>query len=92
MQDNLHFFANWAKERLDEMDATLTSLEGKLTGVQTDARDKASKVLADLEESGQFPRRCQKTGGSQRDSLDACKDETGIRLERLRGGCQQICR
>ena len=28
-QDNTHYFVNWAKERLDEMDATLTSLEGK---------------------------------------------------------------
>jgi hypothetical protein len=42
------FFVNWAKGRLDEMDATLTSLEGKVGGVQADARDKANKVLADL--------------------------------------------
>jgi hypothetical protein len=47
-QSNIHFYVNWAKERLDEMDATLTSLEGKVGGVQADARDKANKVLADL--------------------------------------------
>jgi hypothetical protein len=47
-QSNTHFFVNWAKGRLDEMDATLTSLEGKVGGVQADARDKANKVLADL--------------------------------------------
>jgi hypothetical protein len=47
-QSNIHFFTSWAKERLDEMDAAVTSLEGKLTEVQSDARDKASKVLADL--------------------------------------------
>ena len=47
-QDNIHFFVNWAKERLDEMDATLTSLEGKAAEVQADAQDKASKVLAEL--------------------------------------------
>jgi uncharacterized protein YoxC len=47
-QGNIHFFVNWAKERLDEMDATLTSLEGKVGGVQADARDKANKILADL--------------------------------------------
>ena len=47
-QSNIHFFVNWAKGRLDEMDATLTSLEGKVGGVQADARDKANKVLADL--------------------------------------------
>jgi len=47
-QSNIHFFVNWAKGRLDEMDATLTSLEGKVGGVQADARDKANKVLTDL--------------------------------------------
>ena len=47
-QGNIHFFANWAKERLDEMDATLTSLEGNAAEVQADAQDKARKVLAEL--------------------------------------------
>ena len=47
-QGNFHFFANWAKERLDEMDATLTSLESKATEVHADARDKAGKILAEL--------------------------------------------
>ena len=47
-QDNTHFFVNWAKERLDEMDATLTSLEGRAAEVQADARDKASKALDEL--------------------------------------------
>jgi hypothetical protein len=47
-QSGIHFYVNWAKERLDEMDATLTSLEGKVGGVQADARDKANKALADL--------------------------------------------
>jgi hypothetical protein len=47
-QGSIHFFANWARERLDEMDATLTSLEGKVAEVQADARDKANKVLTDL--------------------------------------------
>ena len=26
-QSSMHFYVNWAKERLDEMDATLASLE-----------------------------------------------------------------
>src|SRR6478609_8626551 len=47
-QSDIHFFTNWAKERLDEMDAAVTSLEGTLAEVQSDARDKADKVLADL--------------------------------------------
>lgn len=49
-QSNVHFFTNWAKERLDEMDATVTSLEGKAAEVKTDVSDKAKKVLANLRE------------------------------------------
>jgi hypothetical protein len=47
-QSNIHFYVSWAKERLDEMEAVLTSLESKIGEVQTDARDKANKALADL--------------------------------------------
>jgi hypothetical protein len=28
-QSSMHFYLNWAKERIDEMDATLASLESK---------------------------------------------------------------
>lgn len=47
-QSGIRFYLNWAKERLDEMDATLTSLESKASTVQADVRDKASKALAEL--------------------------------------------
>ena len=47
-QSNPHFFTIWAKERLDEMDAAVTSLEGKVAEVQADVRDKAEKILAEL--------------------------------------------
>jgi len=50
MQSNIHFYVNWAKERLDEMDATLTSFENKVAEVQTDARDRANKVLSVMRE------------------------------------------
>jgi len=47
-QSTVHFYLNWAKERIDEMDAALASLEGKLGEVKADARTKANQVLADL--------------------------------------------
>ena len=50
MQSNIHFYVNWAKERLDEMDATLTSFENKVAEVQADARDRADKVLSAMRE------------------------------------------
>jgi hypothetical protein len=50
-QSSMHFYVNWAKERLDEMDAALTSLEGEIGGVQADARHIANNALADLRKS-----------------------------------------
>jgi hypothetical protein len=47
-QSNIHFYVNWAKERLDEMEAVLKSLESRIGEVQADTRDKANKALADL--------------------------------------------
>jgi ElaB/YqjD/DUF883 family membrane-anchored ribosome-binding protein len=49
-QSSIHFYSNWAKERIDEIDATLASLESKAGEVQADVRAKANQVLADLRE------------------------------------------
>ncbi len=49
--DTHFFFVTWAKERLDEMDAALASLEAKVGGVHADAREKANEVLAELHKS-----------------------------------------
>jgi hypothetical protein len=35
-QTSIHFYVNWAKERFDEMEAVLTSLEGKAGEMQAD--------------------------------------------------------
>ncbi len=43
-----YFYLNWAKERIDEMDAVLASLEANVAEVQADARAKANKALADM--------------------------------------------
>jgi len=45
----IHFFLNWAKERIDEMDATLASLESKADEVQAASRIKANQVIANLQ-------------------------------------------
>jgi len=44
----VYFYLNWAKERIDEMDAVLASLEANVAEVQADARAKANKALADM--------------------------------------------
>jgi len=45
---SVHFYLNWAKERIDEMDATLASLEVKAGQVHADSKAKADQFLADL--------------------------------------------
>jgi len=47
-QSSMHFYLNWAKERIDEMDAMLASLEAKASEVQADSRVRADQYLADL--------------------------------------------
>ena len=47
-QSSVHFYLNWAKERLDEMDATLAVLDGQIAKMHADARAKAQQVVAKL--------------------------------------------
>jgi predicted ATP-grasp superfamily ATP-dependent carboligase len=45
---SIHFYLDWAKARLDEMDATVASIESKAGAVKADARVQADKILVDL--------------------------------------------
>lgn len=47
-QSGMHFYLNWAKERIDEMDAVLASLEGKAKEVQAESAAKANRLFADM--------------------------------------------
>ncbi len=47
-QSSVHLYLNWAKERIDEMDATLASLEAKASKVQAESQVKANQLIADL--------------------------------------------
>jgi hypothetical protein len=47
-QKTFHAHITWAKERLDEMDAALASLEHEAREVQPAARAKADQLIADL--------------------------------------------
>jgi len=48
MASNAHFYLNWAKERIDEMDAVLTSLQSRATQVSAESRAAADQLVADL--------------------------------------------
>ena len=47
-QSSMHFYLNWAKARLDEMDATLASLERTASELRADARAKAERALSEM--------------------------------------------
>jgi hypothetical protein len=47
-QSSMHSYVNWTKQRLDEMDAALASLQAKASKVQADAKVKTDQVIADL--------------------------------------------
>jgi len=46
--DSMRFFTSWAKERTDEMDAILASLEGKSSGLQAASRAEADRFITGL--------------------------------------------
>lgn len=48
-QSSMHFYLNWTKERIDEMDATLASLEAKASQLHADSKVKANQLIADLQ-------------------------------------------
>jgi hypothetical protein len=47
-QSSMHFYLNWTKERIDEMDAALASLEAKAGHMQADSKLKADQLITDL--------------------------------------------
>jgi ElaB/YqjD/DUF883 family membrane-anchored ribosome-binding protein len=48
MATNVHFYLNWAKERIDEMDAVLSSLESKVSELTAQSGSAAERLIADL--------------------------------------------
>ncbi len=47
-ESSLHFYLNWAKERLDEMDAALASLETKSGSLRSDLKAKSEELIRGL--------------------------------------------
>jgi hypothetical protein len=43
-----HHFSNWAKERLAEMDATLTSIEARLGALHAETKKQAEKAVSEI--------------------------------------------
>lgn len=76
--NSTHFFLSWAKERIDEMDATLASLEAKAGQMQAEARVKADLFMAELKKRrGEFDSTVKK----QAEAGEAAADGAKVRLE-----------
>ena len=48
MASSAHVYLNWAKERIDEMDAVLGSLESKAGQIAAESRATAEKIVGEL--------------------------------------------
>ena len=77
-QSSAHFFFNWAKERIDEMDATVASLESKAAEMQAESRVKADQFIAGLRKKrNEF----ESTVKKQAEAGEAAREATKARLE-----------
>ncbi len=73
-----HFFLNWAKGRIDEMDATLASLESKADQIQAETRVKADQFITELKKKrDEF----ESTVKKQAEAGEAAADGAKVRLE-----------
>ena len=73
-----HFFFGWAKERIDEMDATLASLESKAAEVKAETRVKADQFIAEMKKKrDEF----ESTVKKQAEAGEVAWDSAKVRLE-----------
>ena len=76
--NSAHFFLSWAKERIDEMDATLASLENKAGQMQAETRIKADHFIAEMKKKrDEF----ESTVKKQAQAGEAAADGAKVRLE-----------
>jgi hypothetical protein len=47
-QSSLHFYLNWTKQRIDEMDAALASFEAKADSVHAESKVRAEQLVTEL--------------------------------------------
>ena len=73
-----HFFLSWAKARIDEMDATLASLESKAAQMQAETRITADQFIAEMKKMrDQF----ESTVRKQAEAGDAAWNGAKVHLE-----------
>jgi hypothetical protein len=77
-QSSVHFYLNWTKQRIDEMDAALASLEARADRVHADSKVKAEQLVTDLKKRrDEF----QATAKKQAEEGEAAWQRTKTQLE-----------
>ena len=59
-QSSMHWYLNWAKQRIDEMDATLASFEVQAAKAKADSKVQADQLIAELKNSATSSRRTRR--------------------------------
>ena len=92
-QSSMHSYLNWAKQRIDEMDATLASLEAKAGQVQADSKVKANQLIADLKKQrDEFQTNVKKQARNDRGRLEDQQGADGIAVESIRSAGHNLHR
>ena len=83
-QSSVHAYLNWTKQRIDEMDATLASLEAKGGQVKAELKAKADQMLAEMKKKrDEFPSQGHGAGSGGRSGHASRQSSTGIAVARL---------
>lgn len=75
-RSSIHSYLDWAKERLDEIDATLASFEDNAAKLQADTSAKAQKAMADMRSARDDFRKSIKENGQASEAVIANSKKT----------------
>jgi hypothetical protein len=81
---SMHFYLNWTKERLDEMNAILASLEAKTREMKADAKKKTDQLIGDLKKRrDEFQAKVKAEAQGRRSRTSSSPIAIGVPVERL---------
>ena len=73
-QSTMHAYLNWTKQRIDEMDAILASLEAKAGQAKADSKVKADQLIADMKKRrDEFQAKAKAQGQAGETALQASR-------------------
>jgi len=81
-QSSMHAYLNWTKERIDEMDAALASLEAKAGQLKAESKPKSDQLLAELKKRrDEFQAAVQAAAKKQAEAAEAAWQQASKQLQ-----------